>query len=212
VRRGSAPVRFGPPANLPPAPRIAVAKALLGAGLLARAAGSEGTDFGLAWKLDSEAALLRITEAGLQAIGAAPAQVPPEPQHGSVAEPVAEPAGQAAAAAQEGTQAAAEPHDTAQTTAASEAAQGAPEAPQRPTPGQVLRGAAQAVLAAWDDAPSKHAGPCGGDAGGGRVGRGADRLGAAAARRATAAASRAKRSNLLPMIPDRGGPAPPAAR
>jgi hypothetical protein len=33
-----------PPPHLPPAPRIAVAKALLGAGLLARAAGSEGTD------------------------------------------------------------------------------------------------------------------------------------------------------------------------
>jgi hypothetical protein len=186
-----------------------VAKAPLGVGLLARVAGREGTDPGVAWKLDGEAVLLRITEPGLQAIGAAPAPAAPEPQPGSVAEPPA----QASAAAQEGAVAAAAPlADAAQATAASEASQGASAAISLPTRREALRGAAQAVLAAWDDAPSEHAGPCGGDEGGGRVGRGADRLGAAAARRATAAASRAKRSNLLPMIPDRGGPAPPAAR
>jgi hypothetical protein len=98
VRRGSAPVRFGPPANLPPAPRIAVAKALLGAGLLARAEGSEGQDPDLTWKLDGESVRLRITEAGLQAIGAAPAAASPEPQRGSAAGP----AGHAAAAVQRG--------------------------------------------------------------------------------------------------------------
>jgi hypothetical protein len=83
-----------PPANLPPAPRMAIAKALLGAALLAPAEGDEGRDPGLAWKLDGESVLLRITEAGLSAVGA-------------------EPAGQAAAAAQEGAEAAAEAPDAA---------------------------------------------------------------------------------------------------
>jgi hypothetical protein len=88
--------------------------------------------------------LLRITEAGLQAIGARPAMASPGPQHGSVAKPP----GQAAAAAQEGAEAAAESPARPAATAASEAAQGAPEAPQRPTPPQALRGTALAVLAA----------------------------------------------------------------
>jgi Protein of unknown function (DUF3489) len=135
-----------PPSKLPPAPRTALAKALLGTGLLARAQGDEGQPPDLAWRLDGEAVFLRITEAGLQAIGAAPAVAPPEPQEGSVAEP----AGKAAAAAQEGAEAA---------VTASEAAQGAPEGLQRAPARQPLRGAAQAVLAAWDDVPGgEHAG------------------------------------------------------
>jgi hypothetical protein len=133
-----------------------VAKAPLGVGLLARVAGREGTDPGVAWKLDGEAVLLRITEPGLQAIGAAPAPAAPEPQPGSVAEPPA----QASAAAQEGAVAAAAPlADAAQATAASEASQGASAAISLPTRREALRGAAQAVLAAWDDAPGgEHAG------------------------------------------------------
>jgi hypothetical protein len=89
----------------PPAPRAAVAKALLGAALLAPAEGDEHQHPGLAWKLEGEAVLLRITEAGLQAIGAARTVASPEAQAGSGAEPT----GQAAAAAQEGAQAAVEP-------------------------------------------------------------------------------------------------------
>jgi hypothetical protein len=50
-----------PPPRLPPAPRIAVAKALLGAGLLARVEGAESQHPGLSWKLEqSTAKLTRI--------------------------------------------------------------------------------------------------------------------------------------------------------
>jgi hypothetical protein len=144
-----------PPPHLPPAPRIAVAKALLGAGLLARADGAEGQRPGLRWKLDGERVLLRITEAGLGAIGAVPAEAPPEPRQGSGAEP----AGQAAAVAQDGAVAAAARRDAAQqATVASEAAQGASVAIPRQTRREALRSAAQAVLAAWDDAQGEHAG------------------------------------------------------
>jgi hypothetical protein len=60
-----------PPAQLPPAPRGAVAKAMLRAGLLERA-GAAGPDrHDLAWKLDGGAVLLRVIEAGLLAVGAA---------------------------------------------------------------------------------------------------------------------------------------------
>ncbi len=57
-----------PPASLPPAPRGAVAKALLRAGLLAPA-GAERDDSSVAWKLDGAMVVLRITEGGLRAIG-----------------------------------------------------------------------------------------------------------------------------------------------
>ncbi len=126
ILRNAAAHRNGPaapPASLPPAPRIAVGKALLGAGLLARVGGSEGMDPGLGWKLDGDSVLLRITAAGLQAIGAAPAAAAPEPPACSVAAP----AGHAAAAAQ-----------------------GAALAIPRPTGREARRGAAQAVVAAWD--------------------------------------------------------------
>jgi hypothetical protein len=112
ILRNAAAHRDGPaapPASLPPAPRIAVGKALLGAGLLARVGGSEGTDPGLGWKLDGAAVLLRITGGGLRAIGAALVPASPELRQCSVAKPARQPS----AAAQEGTQAAAEPPDTA---------------------------------------------------------------------------------------------------
>jgi hypothetical protein len=63
----------------PPAPRAAVAKALLGAAPLAPAEGDEGRHSGLTWKLGGESVLLRIIEAGLQATGAAPVPAPQEP-------------------------------------------------------------------------------------------------------------------------------------
>jgi hypothetical protein len=144
-----------PPPHLLPAPRTAVAKALLGAGLLAHANGAQGEHPGLNWKLEGERVFLRITEAGLQAIGVAPAVSSLEPQHRAVTEP----AGQAAAPAQEGVQAAAGPRDAVQTTATPGAAHGAPEARQRPVARQTLPTAARTVLAAWDDAPGgEHAG------------------------------------------------------
>jgi hypothetical protein len=60
-----------PPARPPPAPRGAVAKAMLKAGLLERAGAGGADQKDLAWKLDGEAMLLRIGEAGLQALGVA---------------------------------------------------------------------------------------------------------------------------------------------
>jgi biotin operon repressor len=124
-----------------------VAGALLGAGLLTRAEGADGHHPSMTWKLGGEAVLLRITEAGLQAIGAAPAQAPPEPQQGSVAEPEGQ-----------GAEAAAAPADAAQATAAPEATQGASVVIPRPSERKALRSAALAVLAAWDDAQSEDAG------------------------------------------------------
>ena len=58
-----------PPASLPPAPRAAVAKALLKSGLLA-SAGTEHNGAGVAWKVDGVTVILHITEAGRRAIGA----------------------------------------------------------------------------------------------------------------------------------------------
>ena len=60
-----------PPPHLPPAPRASVAKALLGAGLLSRVERSDAHDPTLAWRLDGESVLLRLTDAGRQATGVA---------------------------------------------------------------------------------------------------------------------------------------------
>jgi predicted ArsR family transcriptional regulator len=71
---------------------------------------------------------------------------------------VAEPPAKASAAAQEGAEAGEAPRDAAQATAASGAAQGASVAVPRPTTRRnTLRGAAQAVLAAWDDGEGERA-------------------------------------------------------
>jgi hypothetical protein len=141
-----------PPAHLPPAQRATIVKALLAAALLAPAEGDEHQHPGLAWKLEGEAVLLRITEAGLQAIGAAWTVASPEAQAGSGAEPT----GQAAAAVQEGAQAAVEPRG---------AGGRHPRRRRRPprTPQKGRRGRPDgrrfagrrtgAVLAAWDGAP-----------------------------------------------------------
>ena len=51
-----------PPAKLPPAPRAAVARALLQAGLLAPIKAGAAFDPGLAWKLDGAPVVLGITE------------------------------------------------------------------------------------------------------------------------------------------------------
>jgi hypothetical protein len=57
-----------PPTTLPPAPRAAVAKAMLKAGLLAPAEQDEIADMALAWKLDGAQLLLAITEDGRAAM------------------------------------------------------------------------------------------------------------------------------------------------
>ena len=58
-----------PPDHLPPAPRGAVAKTLLKAGLLEVLDSTERQHTGLAWRLDGAALFLRVTAARLQAIG-----------------------------------------------------------------------------------------------------------------------------------------------
>ena len=55
------------PAHLPPGPRASIARALLNAGLVARAPTSDGS---ATWKLDGDVIGLSITDAGRQAIGA----------------------------------------------------------------------------------------------------------------------------------------------
>ena len=55
-----------PPTHLPPGPRASIARALLNAGLVARA---EPSDSGASWKLDGEVIWLCITDAGRRAIG-----------------------------------------------------------------------------------------------------------------------------------------------
>jgi Protein of unknown function (DUF3489) len=56
-----------PPPSLPPAPRAAVAKALLKAGLLTQVKPAEH-DAAVAWKLDGEVVVLALTEAGRAAV------------------------------------------------------------------------------------------------------------------------------------------------
>lgn len=62
-----------PPDRLPPAPRQAVGKALLKAGMVATAADVNSEPVA-AWTIDGEPTLLRITEAGLAAVGSEAAQ------------------------------------------------------------------------------------------------------------------------------------------
>jgi hypothetical protein len=75
ILRGAAEHPHGlaaPPPNLPPAPCIAVAKALIGTGLLAHAQSKELHNPSPAWKLDGAALVLRITELGRRVIGTGP--------------------------------------------------------------------------------------------------------------------------------------------
>jgi hypothetical protein len=76
-----------PPANLPPAPRVAVAKALIKTGLLEAAESLDEPQAGLAWKLDGEAVFLRITDAGLAALRTEPAPAAEAPQEALQAAP-----------------------------------------------------------------------------------------------------------------------------
>ncbi len=134
-----------PPESLPPAPRSAVAKRLLEAGLVEVLETDEPLHPGLTWKLDGAAVFLRITPAGLQAIGV-------EADDGAQEAPLA---ASGAAEPQDAVDAA-EPAQEAP-TGAQEAGEG-PSAGTAPAEGRTppqpraagLRAAAQQVLTAWD--------------------------------------------------------------
>ncbi|MGG5823772.1 DUF3489 domain-containing protein [Falsiroseomonas sp. HW251] len=115
-----------PPDRLPAAPRQAVGKALLKAGLVATAANLKAEP-GTAWTIDGQPTLLRITDVGLAAVGVETAQE--APQMG--AEAARAPEGDAAETAPEGFQ---------------EPASGVPG----PSGRLSLRDAATAVVAAWN--------------------------------------------------------------
>jgi len=164
-----------PPASLPPAPRGAVAQSMIKAGLLQVAEDDDAQHPGLAWKLDGEAAFLRITDAGRMAIAG---EADPTPEDAQVAPltaidavPTTEPADSAGAAqdAPTGLLGATNPRaaDTAPTgrqdgagvaasTDCPDAALTASTAPLARTAG--LRDTARQVLAAWDDADGQRAG------------------------------------------------------
>ena len=141
------------PASLPPASRAAVAKALLRAELLAPAEAVHN-DRGITWKLDGAMVVLRITDAGLQAVGVEPQGMPAQLGEAVPAAPAA-----ASVNAAE-TTLPANRHSESLTAAAAQrvssagqpadAAQAASQARHMASPRPSLRDAARAVLAAWD--------------------------------------------------------------
>jgi hypothetical protein len=118
------------PERLPAAARRAVVQSLLKAGLLEEAPADGDQP---AWRTteSGERLALRVTEAGLQAVGAEPTATSPEP-------------------AQSGPQDAETASAAPQAPEPEEPAQGAPAAPQRANPRLTLRTCAKAVVAAWD--------------------------------------------------------------
>jgi hypothetical protein len=80
-----------PPASLPPAPRGAVAKAMVKAGLLKVAVYVEAQHPGVVWKLDGEAVFLCITDAGRAAIGSETETTAEDAQGAPLTAPDAEP-------------------------------------------------------------------------------------------------------------------------
>ncbi len=128
-----------PPTLLPPAPRAAVAKALLKASLLAAAEADDTADPALAWKLDGAQVLLAITEAGRAMVVTEAEPQPDLPGTGPQAE----------AAPHEMTDAAIE-HELDLQQEALDAENAAAEAQEPALPRQSLREAALALLAAWD--------------------------------------------------------------
>jgi hypothetical protein len=122
-----------PPERLPAAPRQAVAKSLLKAGFVEMLpVHDDGTD--APWTIDGEPTLLRITEAGLAAIGSGERLAAAEAQDGPLV-----------------------PVETAGAPECTDTAPTAQEGPQEPVEAvpagsgcTTLREAATAVLAAWD--------------------------------------------------------------
>ena len=119
-----------PPDHLPAAAQRAVVQSLLKAGLLEEIAANDDQH---AWRTteDGTRHALRVTDAGLGAVGAEPAEQATTAEGG---QQVAEDASEA-------------PHGLPPSPAALDA----PTAPPQASGRQALRSAAQAVLAAWDD-------------------------------------------------------------
>lgn len=121
-----------PPPSLPPAPRAAIAKRFLAAGLAGTIEPQRPVVQSEAWSVDGDKVFLQITHGGLAAIGVdleaerPPAQTPAQ---------------------------AAEPQPAPNATAEPEGAQAPASAPAR----LGLRAAAEAFLAAWDASPSQDA-------------------------------------------------------
>ena len=138
-----------PPAHLPPAPRIAIARSLLRAGLLAEATPARETEANLAWRVDGADLMLRITGEGRRAIGDQYTSPMDEDHEGGEPKPFASGEGIAPA------------HDEG----ASPEGSVIPNTPEfsatpdtRSTPGQGLRRVARALLIAWDDEAGERAG------------------------------------------------------
>jgi hypothetical protein len=164
-----------PPASLPPAPRGAVARAMLKAGLLEVAEDADAQHAGLAWKLDGKAVFLRISAVGRTAIGSVAETIAEDAQEAPLAAPDAEqgyeapcatepahdaPTGLLEASAPEPADAATTgPQDGAEAVAGSEPPDAAPTASTAPLARSAgLRDAARQVLAAWDDITGERAG------------------------------------------------------
>ncbi len=121
-----------PPERLPAAAQRAVIQSLLKSGLVEESAADDGQP---AWRATDggQRFALRITTAGLSAIGAEPTTQPDDPAHSAPHTP------DTSSAALDG-------------GVAANTAQDAPVTAHRPATTLNLRTAAQAVLAAWDDA------------------------------------------------------------
>ncbi len=120
-----------PPEHLPAAARRAVAQSLLKFGLLEEVAAEDDQP---AWRTteQGERLALCITQAGLRAVGTNTAENPPETVQSRPHAP--------------------ETATAAPPPAPAEAAPGAPASPQQAGTRPTLRAAAQAVMAAWDEA------------------------------------------------------------
>jgi hypothetical protein len=127
-----------PPERLPAAPRQAVGKALLKAGLVAAVA-EPAAEAGAGWTIEGESLVLRVTDAGLAAIGAGEAATVEEAQEGPQAGAEGAGVDLRSGGAQEGQEAVSGP------------ARAAATASRR----QSLRDAATAVLTAWDGSANR---------------------------------------------------------
>jgi hypothetical protein len=138
-----------PPDRLPAAARQTVAKALLKQGLVSGE--QAGTANAEAWQIGGQIHLLRITEAGLRAIG-----VEPDPDSSSQATPILPAATEMPAlpvAGQGDSHAALEPPPPSPSGDAPEAAQRPPVSPHGAVGrAAALRMAGTAVVSAWDAA------------------------------------------------------------
>ena len=138
-----------PPAHLPPAPRTAIARSLLRAGLLAGAPDTRETEANLTWRVDGAGLVLRITDEGRRTIGDQHARSMDEDHEAGEPKPFAS------------TEAIAPAHDGGVSPEGSvipntPEVSATPDTPSTST--RRLRDAAQALLVAWDDGAGERAG------------------------------------------------------